>query len=58
MQKIDFAIAILAGIGIVGIVVLLSLEKEVVALVPTVTALVGYIVGIKRSVIASVFKKK
>jgi hypothetical protein len=58
MQKIDFVISILVAIGIVGIILLLSLDKSVVVLTPIVTTLVGYIVGIKKEVIAGMFKAK
>ena len=57
MTKIDLGIYILTGLGIVGIVALLFVDKSVEVLLPIVTALVGVIIGKKEAVIGRFFKK-
>ncbi len=56
MDKLSMAIAIIAGLGVVGIFVLVGMEKEVVVVVPIVTTLVGWLVG-KEQVVERVAKK-
>jgi len=58
MSKIDVGIYVLAGLSIAGVVALSIMEKDTAVIIPTMTALIGIIVGKNSNVIAGVFKKK
>jgi hypothetical protein len=50
-------VAALAGLSIIGLIVLLAINKDVSALVPVVTALVAFLVGAKREEIIAGVKR-
>lgn len=57
MTKLELAIAILAGISLVGFFVLLGIEKDTSLVAPIVTALISFLLGAKKENIASLFKR-
>ncbi len=57
MDKTNFSITVLAGLGLVGVFVLLGLGKSVDVVLPAVMLLVGGAVGVNKSAILGVFKK-
>jgi len=57
MDKITLSASILAGIGIVGIVILLLVGSSADVLIPIVTALVGFVIGKREPQIMGLFKK-
>jgi hypothetical protein len=62
MTKFELAMTVLAGLSLVGVIVLLSLDKSIGLVLPVLTALVSWLLGRKQyvlnAVIAGVFKKK
>lgn len=57
MDKINLSVSILAGLALVGIIVLLGLGKSVDVLLPVLTGLVGALLGVKKEAIVGYFKK-
>ena len=45
MSKLSIAIAIIAGLGVVGVLVLVGMDKDITVVLPIVTALVGWLTG-------------
>lgn len=57
MSYIEIIVGILAGIGLVGIIVLAFMGKSIAEVLPLESLLVGYLVGKKQDAIVSAFKK-
>ena len=57
MSKLELAVSILALAALVGIIVLSALDKEIAVLVPTLSALIAFLLGSKKEVIARIAKK-
>ena len=57
MTKLELSVAVLATVTLVGLIVLLGLGKDVSILVPTLSALIAFLLGSKKDAIAGVFKK-
>ena len=57
MDKANFAVSGLAGLGLVGVFILLGLDKEINVVLPIVTLLCGAAVGVNKEAIFSVFKR-
>ena len=58
MTKVELLVGVLAVVALIGLLLLLVLDKSTVVLLPILTVLVGFLVGKKSPEIASVFKKK
>ena len=56
MNKTNLGIIILLGISIVGVIVLTAIDKSAELLTPVITALLGFLAGINKEVIASFLK--
>ena len=60
MNKIEIAISIIAGICLVGVLTLIGFDKDTSILIPTLTALIGWLLGKKEEAVlgALPFRKK
>lgn len=62
MQKLNLGIYVLTGIALIGLILLLVLDKSTNVIIPILTAFIGLIAGKNQDNIAgaigSVFKKK
>jgi len=56
MSKLEIAVAVLAGIGILGLAWLIYTEKEIIVFAPIVSALVGWLIGKKQLIEAGAVK--
>ena len=56
-MKIDLIIGILALVALTGVIYLLAIGEAAVLLMPTVTALVGFLVGDNKDKIVEKFRK-
>lgn len=61
MTKFELAMAILGGVGIIGVFVLVGMDKSVDVVLPVITTIIGWLVG-KTQVVerttSALFKKK
>lgn len=58
MDKIEIAISVLTGIALIGVITLLGIGKDIDAVLPILTALIGALLGAKKEMIAGIFSKK
>lgn len=58
MEKFNLGIYILAGIALIGMIVLITLDKTTDVIVPILTALIGILAGKNQSAIGAIFGKK
>jgi len=58
MSKLEISISVLTGICIIGIMILIGIDKDISVLVPITTTLVGWLIGKKQDAIVSMFKRK
>jgi hypothetical protein len=56
MNNFNLSISILAGIGLVGVFVLLGLDKDVSVVLPIETSLLGLLAGLNKDNIVGVAK--
>lgn len=57
MEKTNLGVLILMGITIVGIIVLTAIGQATEVLAPIVTALLGFMAGNNKEMIAGLFKR-
>lgn len=53
MTKFELTVAVLAGIALVGLIVLLALGRDVTVLTPVLAALVSFVLGSKKDAIVA-----
>jgi len=53
MTKFELVVAALAAIALIGLVVLLALGRDVTVLTPILTALVSFLLGLKKNAIVA-----
>ena len=53
----ELFVPVLAGLGLIGLVVLLALDRDVSVLLPIETALLGLVLGLKKDMVGSVVGK-
>jgi len=58
MEKTNLGVIILIGISIVGLIVLSAMDRTADMLTPIVTALLGFLAGNNKEVIAGLFRRK
>lgn len=58
MTKIEMAVAIITALCLLGVIALIALGKETEVLMPILTALIGWMVAIKKDVIVAKFSGK
>lgn len=58
MNKTNLGIIILIGISIIGLIVLTAMDKSAELLTPIITALLGFLAGFNKEVIAGFFGGK
>lgn len=58
MQTIEIIVGILSCVIFLGIVILIGMDKEVDILMPSLTVLIGYIVGRRQDDIVRVFSRQ
>ena len=58
MNTTEIIVGALAGILIIGALVLTALEKSVAQFLPILGIMVGYLVGAKQAAIAAIFSGK
>jgi hypothetical protein len=56
MKVFNLSVSVLAGIGLVGLIVLLAIDKSTEVLLPVLTALVGMVAGINKDSIVGAVK--
>lgn len=58
MNKTNLGVNILTGISIIGLIVLIGMDKQVDVISNVVTALIGFMAGSNKDAIVGVFKRK
>jgi hypothetical protein len=58
MDKFNLSVSILAGVALVGVIVLVAFDKTVDVLLPILTTLVGILVGSNKEQVVGYFTKK
>jgi len=53
MTKFELVVVALAAVSLVGLIVLLALGRDVTVLTPIVTALVSFVLGLKKNAIVA-----
>jgi len=57
MTKFELIVSGLAGISLIGLILLMAMGRDINALLPIVTALISYVLGLKSPQIVRMFKK-
>jgi hypothetical protein len=62
MNSLNLSVSILAGIGLIGIFILLGLDKSIDVVLPIVTMLIGAVAGLNKDnvvgAVGAIFKGK
>lgn len=58
MNKLEISISILTGLCLIGVIVLIGMDKDVSILSPVLAALIGWLLGKKQDMIISYIKTK